>query len=594
MPVITIDGHRLEVPAGKTIIEAAYENGLQIPHFCWHPALSVAGNCRMCLVEVGLPRRRADGTLEVDERGQPVIAFLPKLQIACATPVADGMVIRTKSERAVRAQEAVMEFLLINHPLDCPICDEAGQCKLQEYAFRYSRGFSRFGEEKVHKPKRILWGPTIVFDAERCILCSRCIRFANEIAKQPVLTFVERNDHVTIELYPGTEFDNPYSMNVIELCPVGALTSRDFRFRARVWEMSFTDSICPGCARGCNIRVGVRNNEILRLEPRRNLHVNQYWMCDEGRLTQYGFVNVNRVDGPHLRRTVSTALERATWEEAYEAVATALRRYKPTEIAVIASGRLTNEDAYAVKKFAQMVLKTPHIDFPRREDPYFGDDFLRCRDRNPNTTGVLEIGIKPGPGGLTLSELPERVRYGAIRCLYIVEEDPVSLLPELRQALEDAEVVIVHASNWTETAKGAHILLATTTYAELEGTYTNIQRRVQLLRPAIATKERDRFQAGMAASRLDKFGAWNDRWTHGPRRDCRQTWYHLREIAHRLGTVWKWRRSEEVFQEITHEIPSFAGMTYELLETYQGIVLGKGRNPDPVPPLRYESHVLKP
>lgn len=593
MPVITIDGHRLEVAAGKTIIEAAYENGLQIPHFCWHPALSVAGNCRMCLVEVGMPRRRPDGSLELDEEGQPLIAFLPKLQIACATPVADGMVVRTRSERALWAQNAVMEFLLINHPLDCPICDEAGQCKLQEYALRYSRGVSRFEEEKVHKPKRVIWGPGVIFDAERCILCSRCIRFANEIAKQPVLTFVERNDRVTIELYPGTEFDSPYSMNVIELCPVGALTSRDFRFQARVWEMSFTDSVCPGCARGCNIRIGVRNNEILRLEPRRNLHVNHYWMCDEGRLTQYGFVNHNRVDGPQLRQGSTGPLELVSWEEAYEAVATALRRYKPTEIALIGSGRLTNEDAYALVKFARAVLKTPHVDFPRRDDPYFGDDFLRCRDRNPNTVGVLEIGLKPGAGGLSLQGLPEQVRYGAIRCLYIVEEDPAGFSPELRQALEDAEVVIVHASNYTETTARAHIVLATTTYAELEGTYTNIQRRVQLLRPAVATKERPRYQ-GMSMSRWDKLGAWNDRWTHGPRRDCRQTWHHLREVARRLGTTWKWQRSEDVFQELVHEVPSFAGMTYELLEAYGGILLGKGRNPDPVPPLRYESHVLKP
>lgn len=593
MPVITIDGQRLEVPAGKTIIEAAYENGLQIPHFCWHPALSVAGNCRMCLVEVGMPRRRADGSIELDEHGEPVIAFLPKLQIACATPVADGMVVRTKSPRAVKAQEAVMEFLLINHPLDCPICDEAGQCKLQEYAFRYSRGVSRFEEEKVHKPKRVIWGPTIIFDAERCILCSRCIRFANEIARQPVLTFVERNDRVTIELYPGTEFDNPYSMNVIELCPVGALTSRDFRFRARVWEMSFTDSICPGCARGCNIRIGVRNNEILRLEPRRNLHVNQYWMCDEGRLTQYGFVNYNRVSGPHIRRAGNGQLEPVQWAEAYEAVAAALRRYKPTEIAIIGSGRLTNEDAYAVVKFARTVLKTPNLDFPPREDPYFQDDFLRCSDRNPNTTGVLEIGLKPGAGGVTVAELPEKVRYGAIRLVYVIEEDLAALSPALAQALEEAEMVIVHASNYTQTTKYAHIVLATTTYAELEGTYTNIQRRVQLLRQAVATRERERYQ-GLAMSRWDKFGAWNDRWAQGPRRDCRQTWHHLREIARLMGTQWKWARSEDVFQELTHEVPSFAGMTYELLEAYQGIVLGKGRNPDPVPPMRYESHVLKP
>jgi NADH-quinone oxidoreductase subunit G len=591
MPVITIDGQRLEVPAGKTIIEAAYENGLQIPHFCWHPALSVAGNCRMCLVEVGFPKRRSDGSPELDERGEPVIAYLPKLQIACATPVADGMVVRTKSPRAVAAQEAVMEFLLINHPLDCPICDEAGQCKLQEYAFRYSRGFSRFDEEKVHKPKRVVWGPNVIFDGERCILCSRCIRFANEVARQPVLTFVERNDHVTIELAPGAEFDNPYSMNVIELCPVGALTSRDFRFRARVWEMSFTDSICPGCARGCNIRIGVRNNEILRLEPRRNLHVNGYWMCDEGRLTQYGFVNTNRVEGA-LLRTGGTEQE-LSWDAAYEEIARVLRRYKPNEIMLIGSGRSTNEDLWALAKFARTVLKTPNLDFPRREDPYFEDELLRCRDRNPNTTGALEIGIRPAPGAVTLAQLPEKVRYGQIRLIYVVEEDVAGLSPALARALEEAEMVIVHASNHTETARRAHILLATTTYAELEGTYTNIQRRVQLLRPAVATAERERYQ-GLQMSRWDKFGAWNDRWTHGPRRRCRQTWQHLQAIARLLGSSWNWRKSEDVFRELSAELPAFAGMTYELLEAYQGIVLGKGRNPDPVPPMRYESHVLKP
>ncbi|MCX7929998.1 MAG: 2Fe-2S iron-sulfur cluster-binding protein, partial [Chlorobi bacterium] len=194
MPTVTIDGRKIETQPGKTIIEAALDNGIVIPHFCWHPALSVAGNCRMCLVRVGTYKKAADGSVERDAEGNPLIQWMPKLQIACATPVADGMVVDTQGEKTVQAQNAVMEFLLINHPLDCPICDEAGQCKLQEYAFTHSRGESRFIEEKVHKPKRVRWSDRIVFDGERCIMCSRCIRFANEIAKQPVLTFVERGD----------------------------------------------------------------------------------------------------------------------------------------------------------------------------------------------------------------------------------------------------------------------------------------------------------------------------------------------------------------------------------------------------------------
>ena len=210
MPKVTIDGKEFEAKQGQTVIQVALENGIEVPHFCWHPGLTVAGNCRMCLVDV---------------------EKIPKLSIACATTVTDGMVVHTQNEKSLKGREDVMEFLLINHPLDCPICDEAGQCKLQDYAFNHSRGVSRFDEEKVHKDKRVPFGPRVLFDAERCISCSRCIRFGQEIADQPVLTFVDRGDHVTIEPYPGTELDNNLSMNVIDICPVGALTSRDFRFK---------------------------------------------------------------------------------------------------------------------------------------------------------------------------------------------------------------------------------------------------------------------------------------------------------------------------------------------------------------------------
>ncbi|MBI2620562.1 MAG: (2Fe-2S)-binding protein, partial [Ignavibacteriales bacterium] len=282
MAKITIDGREFEVDSKLSVIQAVAERGIEIPHFCYHPSLSVAGNCRMCLVE---------------------IEKMPKLAIACATQVADGMIIRTNSERVQRAQQAVMEFLLINHPLDCPICDEAGECKLQDYAYKYSVGYSRFEEDKVHKPKRYSLGPNVILDVERCIMCSRCIRFADEVAKQPVLTFTQRGDHVVLTTFPGTQLDTPYSMNVIELCPVGALTSTDFRFRARVWEMSSTETVCVGCARGCNMNMWVRNNTILRLTPRQNDDVNSYWMCDHGRLNTFRHVNgEQRLSGPLIRK----------------------------------------------------------------------------------------------------------------------------------------------------------------------------------------------------------------------------------------------------------------------------------------------------
>ena len=216
MPKFVLNGEEIEFKQGQTIIEAARDAGVVIPHFCWHPSLTVSGNCRVCLVEV---------------------EKMPKLAIACSTLAAEGMVVHSESEKTLAARNAVMEFLLINHPLDCLICDEAGECKLQDYAYAHSVGESRFVEEKNHKNKRVELGPRVMFDGDRCISCSRCIRFCDEIAGQPELTFVKRGDRVTIVTYPGKQLENPYSMNTIDICPVGALTSRDFRFKARVWDM---------------------------------------------------------------------------------------------------------------------------------------------------------------------------------------------------------------------------------------------------------------------------------------------------------------------------------------------------------------------
>ncbi len=396
MPKIIIDGQSIVAKQGQTIIEAALDHGITIPHFCWHPALSVAGNCRMCLVQVGNQKKDSEGALQFMADGQPDVAWIPKMQIACATPVADGMVVDTAGKRTVDAQEAIMEFLLVNHPLDCPICDEAGQCKLQEYAFRHSRGKSRFDDEKVHKPKRVQLGPQIMFDGERCISCSRCIRFADEVAHQPVLTFVQRGDKVTIETFPGTTFDSPYSMNVIDICPVGALTSIDFRFRARVWEMSFTDSVCPGCARGCNIKIGVMNNEVLRVEPRTNMHVNTYWMCDYGRLTTPAAINDNRTDGPMIRR--DGQLQSASWEEATAHAAAILKAARPQDVVVLGSAHASNEDNYALAQLASKVIKTANVDFIKHIDATFGDSQLRVPETAPNAIGAHAVGVTPGNG----------------------------------------------------------------------------------------------------------------------------------------------------------------------------------------------------
>ena len=589
MPQITIDGQRIETSAGKTIIEAAQDNGIDIPHFCWHPGLSVSGNCRMCLVNTGFPRKGADGSLERDENGNNVINWGPKLAIACATPVADGMVIDTQGQRTEHAQNAIMEFLLINHPLDCPICDEAGECKLQEYAFLHSKCQSRFNEKKNHKDKRVELGPNVMFDGERCISCSRCIRFADEVAKQPVLTFVQRGDHVTIETFPGTTFDSPYSMNVNDICPVGALTSMDFRFASRVWEMSFTDSICPGCSRGCNIKVGVRNNEILRLEPRTNMHVNEYWMCDDARLTQYKFVNENRVSSPMIRK--GNTLVSASWQDATAQAAELLKKFKPSEIMVVGSARATNEDNYLLAKFAHNTLKTNNIDFLRHVDNAFGDNFLRTNDRTPNAHGAAEVGVKHETSGVSMDHLAEKIKQRSIKALYVMDGD-IAANSTLTAALSDLDCLIVHASNHNSTTERAHVVLASTTYAELEGTFTNMNKRVQYVQPAVATQDHERIE-GMQMSRWDKFGASNDRWARGERRNCHQNWEIVQDIANAFGAGWHYSDSGSVFKDIANHVSAFSGMSYDLLQEYQGLTLGKAGSPEPKGVV-YQSNYMKP
>ncbi len=577
MPHIFIDGQKIEAKDGQTIIEAAYENGLQIPHFCWHPELSVSGNCRMCLVEVGLPKRLPDGKFAKDEDGNDIVNYFPKLQIACATKVADGMRVRRQQNKVVEAQEAVMEFILINHPLDCPICDEAGQCKLQEYAFDHSNGHSRFEETKNHKDKRQKWGPNVMFDAERCISCSRCIRFSKEVANQDVLTFVQRGDHVTIELFEDTQLDNPYSMNVIDICPVGALTSPDFRFKARVWDMSFNDSICGTDASGTNIKIGVRNNKILRLEPRTNMHVNKYWMSDKARL-DYEWINENRVTEPILNG------QKVEWIDAQKAVSQAMKKYKSDEIMILTSGRTTNEDTYILKKFAQKysirnLFALSHV------EAEIQDQMLNTKERVPNLNGLKEFGVD------IADNVTEILKSGKIKMLFLVEED-FQHNTHLYDTLEKLDMLIVSSYNHSKLTEKANIVLPASTFAEIEGTFTNNKNRVQHFEPALVTKE-NASRMGMKMSRLDKMGAHNDRWTKHEQRNSKQCWRVLQSIANLDGANWQYKSSEDIFDEIAQSFSSFKHMDYQKLDLHQGLVLGQGDKPEKIVN-RYQSHVMKP
>lgn len=552
LPKLIIDNKEVEFQPGQTILQAARNSGIKIPHFCWHPGLSIAGNCRICLVE---------------------IEKLPKLAIACSTVASEGMIVHTKSEKAIIAQNAVMEFLLINHPLDCPICDEAGECKLQDYAYKYGIGKSRFEEEKVHKDKRIELGPNVMFDAERCISCSRCIRYCEEIAKEPQLTFVQRGDRVTIETFPGKKLDNPYSMNVIEICPVGALTSRNFRFRARVWDMSFTDSICPGCARGCNTVIGVRNNEILRIEPGKNMQVNEYWLCDWGRLNTIKWVNdeslrikspLLRLEEPKMNMNEMAAsnpreeLIEVDWDVAISRLASEFH-LRNKKILFIASPFSTLEDNYALKKFANEIFKSNDIIYFPNIDESFGDNILRVPDKTPNSNGLKLLGINP-----VTEKHFEDLKNGKYPVLYLINED-LSRIPDYEKIFKKIEISVHQISTKNNFSKFGTVILPESTYAEINGTFVNFNNIVQRLRPAVVTLEQERLIGDFSLSRLDKFGAPNDRWTHGTRFNARPTWKILKQIAKGLGHEFNFENSEEVFMELCSTIPAMKGWDYDTI-----------------------------
>ena len=541
MPKINVDGISIEFKPGQTIIEAARDNGIEIPHFCWHPKLSVSGNCRICLVEV---------------------EKMPKLVIACSTIASEGMVVHTKSEKVIAAQNAVMEFLLINHPLDCPICDEAGECKLQDYAYKYGVGESRFVEEKVHKDKRVSLGPRVMFDGERCISCSRCIRFCDEIAKEPELTFTKRGDRVTIVTYPGEEMDNPYSMNTIDICPVGALTSKDFRFKARVWDMSSTNSVCVGCSRGCNTEIWVRNNQILRLTPRHNEEVNSYWMCDQGRLNTFKFVNADsRINSPHLRK--EGKLVEISWDDAINEAASKLKSFTKDQIAVIGSPFATCEDNYLLAKFAKTVLGTGNLDFIRHIDPSFADDILRTEDITPNSMGAELVGVQPSKTGLDVKGILNSIKEKKIKALYLIEDDIVQSFPEFESAIAKLDLLIVHSTNHNRTTEFADLILPASAFAEKNGTFVNVSGMIQRIRPAVSVVEMDRALDGMSMSRLDKFGTKYDRWASGKKKDAKPAWQILISLFKVMGNKLKFNMAEEVFAEMSTAIEAFRGLNYD-------------------------------
>ena len=534
---VNVDGREVEVPKltpdwqGKlvptTMIQACHLARVEVPHYCYHPKLPVAGNCRMCLVEFGLPAMGPDRKPVMNPDGTPKINFMPRPTIACATPVSPGMEIYTNTPNVKQMREGVLEFLLINHPLDCPICDQAGECKLQEYSVDYGQSQSRFVEAKVHKPKAVDLGPRIMLDDERCILCTRCIRFTRDIAGDDALGIINRGSYNTIAAYPGARFNNNYTLNTVDLCPVGALTSKDFRFKMRVWFLKETRSVCTSCGTGCNIVIGSREDQIHRYEPRQNEAVNSCWMCDAGRLNYKWIGREDRLVKCG-RRNAERGMSDAIWPQVLKEVSAKLKQAPAGSVALIASARQTNEELYLLKKLATRTgALTDSV--PRVGE---GDKLLVNADKNPNSNGARATGIAAEPMGSNLAKIAEGIRGGVIKTLIVFGED-VTMHGIGAELLGRLETLIVSDILPNETTKLAHYLLPGCAHAEKRGSFTNANGRVQKFLKAVE-----------------------------PPSDARPEWEFLHELVVNVTGRNGFASIEGLFNQMAGEVPVFNGLTW--------------------------------
>ena len=518
---VQIDGVWRQVPKGTRMIEACRMFGVHVPHYCYHPKLSSPGNCRMCLVQMGMPPRPTPGQdPSYDADGYQPIGWIPRPVIACANTVAENMGIRTGGELVEGVRKGVMEFLLINHPLDCPICDQAGECRLQEFSVEHGRGGSRFVDMKVKKPKNVDIGPRIRLDDERCIMCSRCIRFMDEVAGDPVLGFTQRGTYTTLTVHPGRRLDSNYSLNTADICPVGALTSNDFRFQMRVWFLKETRSIDVNCGTGCNITIWTRGNTIHRITPRQNDEVNSCWMPDSHRLNFHYIDSDERLTEPLLKEDGKH--RPASWPEALKATTEALSRYASGELAIIASARMTNEELFLVRQLADKV-GTEHLTVVRRVGE--SDGKLVSADRNPNTNGVKLVWRREDPG-FRLESIRDSVRSGEIKALLVFGEDLTAEAGFTTEDLAKPEFVASIQLLAGPTAEASDVVLPGAAFAEKRGSMVNVTGRLQRLNRAVQ-----------------------------PPAQARDDWEILRDLAGaELNLV------EDVFREMAASVSEFEGL----------------------------------
>ena len=539
---VKVDGRPVEVPRmtpnweGKpeptTVLQACKQAGIEIPHYCYHPKLPVSGNCRMCLVHVAMPGRSGpDGKPPMNEDGTPKVFPMqlpyepqtPRGVIGCATGIIPGMEIYASSPETKEMREAVMESLLINHPLDCPICDQAGECKLQEYSYDHGQAESGFQEFKVHKPKAIDLGPRITLDAERCVLCTRCIRFTKDIAGDDALGIVNRGSYNAISTYPGEAFDNNYTLNTVDICPVGALTSNDFRFQMRVWFLKETKSLCTGCGTGCNTTIGSRENKMYRYEPRQNDAVNSDWMCDSGRLDYKWIGREDRLAKLKGPKGVSA------WPSALKAISDHLAAAEKGSVAIVASARQTNEELFLLSRLAKHLGAA--TDSVTRKGK--ADHLLLVEDRNCNTTGAQLTGITTKRVGSKLTSIAKEISAGKVKTLIVFGEDVTK--HGIDAKLLKKVTLIVSGILPNATTKAADYLLPGCAHAEKRGTFTNVKGRVQKFMKALE-----------------------------PPGDALPEWEVLHELAHNVTGLDEFRSIEGLFNCMADEVKAFkdAGLTW--------------------------------
>jgi NADH-quinone oxidoreductase subunit G len=514
MPKLTIDGREIEVPAGATVMQAAQELGVFIPRYCYHPGLSVAGNCRICLVQV---------------------EKFPKLQIACNLPATDGMVVHTKNEEAEEGRRSVLEFLLANHPLDCPVCDQAGECDLQNFYMNFGLYNPRFQEQKVKKKKAVELGPHVMLDQERCILCSRCVRFTDEITETCEFGIFNRGDQAELGIVPGEVLDNPYSANVVDICPVGALTERDFRFKTRVWYLSGASTVCNGCSQGCNIDLHYVLNRphlndgdrLVRIKPRYNPDVNDWWMCDEGRYG-FGWLDTDRLDEV---REPNAEPEGAGWEGALSKLSSVL---SGARVGVLASAQLTNEELFLVREIFQRSLGARvSVTVPEAETS--SDDFLIKADKSPNSHGAALLGLS-GPQSPGFGDLVDAALAGEFDVLWVFGHDLVDLLgpDRARQVSERVETLVFSGTNQCGTVELANWVFPTAAYVERDGTFVNCHGRLQRIGRAFP-----------------------------PYKGSREDWRMLLDLARLQGMSFEWSGPEEIFRGLSKAEEAFSGQSFE-------------------------------